>query len=369
MVITDLFKITNPICISKKLGLYLKNSKNNDSIKYVESLLISEYKQKLEKNKDYKKEIELYLEDNYYKNDKFKIENKNILNFIAKGLNVLKIIPSEDTLIVEDDEYFSEKNKGLKALINPINEYEIEYKILFLFNLLRDTEFKRDEIRVAFYDGYPMWQRDRHNILDNLWMKTYKKRKEHHYIGYQYYKNIAEEYDVKVFALKNFGENLDNFLEGINDYFRLDFIIETLLTANDSDHPTNSILLYSLLIEMLIVNPSNPKENSITDQYKKKIRYFINLKELTDKEIDDFSISLYNIRSRLVHGNYKTLKKELKKFDNAYNTEAYYDFGEFKEENWILSSVAFRLKEIVINILKYTIEDKKKMHDFKFDLI
>lgn len=373
MVGIDLLKKIKSICISKKLGLYLRNPVDLNSYKYVKSLVNENYDAKLSKNENYQSELLLYLTDDYYsiekKYDILKMSTNKIVDLIVKNILVLEIIPSDNTLIADDDDYFLTNEKGVeytskeKALINPIDEYEIEYKMLFLFNFLRNNKNKRDEIDVSFYDGYPDWGDNKHNVFDELTVKTYKARKEYEYTGYQYYNNIDDEYNEKISDLKTFGKNLDKFLKNIDDYFKLDFIIETLLTANNSSH---SIPLYTLIIEMLIINP----KESIREQYKNKIKFFIEESEFSDEnQIIDFSKRLYDIRSRLVHGNYSSLKKELKSFDRIYNKNADIDIGEFKEENWILMSVSHRLRKIVINILKQMLDNKKKINDFKFGLI
>lgn len=368
---TDLLKKTKPICISEKLGLYLKNPRDNNSFKYVKSLVKQNYHSIMNNHKNYKRECMAYLADNYYDfKKKYNISiitTNQMFNLITRNINVLEIIPSDTTLIANDEDYFlTDENDDYytspdKALINPIDEYEIEYKILFLFNLLQTKSFLNNDITVSFYTGYPVW--DENNIFDSLWKKTYRERRKKYFGFYKYYPTSNDEYSNKVYKLKEFGKKLDNFLEEIDDFFRLDFIIETLMSANNTPH---SIPSYTLLIEMLIINP----RERIREQYKKKIKFFVNKGDFSsENQIVDFSKRLYDIRSRLVHGNYNSLKKELKDFDKIYNANSEYDFGEFKEENWILQNVSYRLKNIVINILEKMLNDKKWLNDFKFDLI
>lgn len=368
---TDLLKKTKPICISEKLGLYLKNPRDNNSFKYVKSLVKQNYHSIMNNHKNYKRECMAYLADNYYDfKKKYNISiitTNQMFNLITRNINVLEIIPSDTTLIANDEDYFLTDENGDyytspdKALINPIDEYEIEYKILFLFNLLQTKSFLNNDITVSFYTGYPVW--DENNIFDSLWKKTYRERRKKYFGFYKYYPTSNDEYSNKVYKLKEFGKKLDNFLEEIDDFFRLDFIIETLMSANNTPH---SIPSYTLLIEMLIINP----RERIREQYKKKIKFFVNKGDFSsENQIVDFSKRLYDIRSRLVHGNYNSLKKELKDFDKIYNANSEYDFGEFKEENWILQNVSYRLKNIVINVLEKMLNDKKWLNDFKFDLI
>lgn len=373
MVGTDLLKKTNPICISKKLGLYMKNPNNKDLYNVVKSLVEEDYNNNLAKDNNYRKIVIAHLTDKYYKNEMpenlFRLNTNQLLTLITERLVILDIDIGPDTIIVDDDifEMYDEEDipNALRQnpLLNPIDEYEIEYKILFLFNLLRNKRFKRDEIDISFYTGYPTWGENR--IFRELFVKTFVSRKKHKFIGYKYYEDIKDEFDKKTNDFIKFGKKLDRYIDGSEDYYKLDFIIETLLFNRNSGY---SLLAYAQLIEMLIINPSQTK--SIREQFKNKIKYFVNSTDPNIiNDIEDFSIRLYDIRSRLVHGNYSALKKELRNFDEKYNKSANYDYTEFKEENWILMSVSGHLLSIVINILNKMFKDKKKLDDFKNDLI
>ena len=148
MVIIDLWKDIglNSICISKKLGLFLKNPKKDDLYINVKSLVEDDYMNNFEKDRNFRKKLIGYLNDKYYKNeikkDISKFNCSQLISLITKKMLVLEIETSEDTIIVDDEifEQYDEENiaKGLRShpLINPIDEYDIEYKILFLFNFL-----------------------------------------------------------------------------------------------------------------------------------------------------------------------------------------------------------------------------------------
>lgn len=376
MVVLDLLKDigTNGICISKKLGLYLKNSNKDDLYINFKSLVEDSYNNNVEKNINFRTELIKDLDDEYYKNeikkDISKYNSRQLISLITKKMLVLEIETSEDTIIV-DDEIFEKCNEENIAeelrshpLINPIDEYDIEYKILFLFNFLRKNSEKRNEIDIVYYNGYSvdnLYSGD--HIFEDLINKCYKKREEYEYFGYQYYKNSNEEYSEKISSFIKFGSNIDKYIDGAEDYFKLDFIIETLLYGENYIY---SLLNYIQLIEMLIVNP----KHSTREQFKQKLKYFIDMDELEDRnQIENFSAKLYDIRSRLIHGNYNSLKKELIDFNKKFNRNTNYDYGEFKEENWIISDISFITKRILRNIIEIMLIDKNKLYKFKMDEI
>ena len=376
MVIIDLWKDIglNSICISKKLGLFLKNPKKDDLYINVKSLVEDDYMNNFEKDRNFRKKLIEYLDDKYYKNeikkDISKLNCSQLISLITKKMLILEIETSEDTIIVDDEifEQYDDENiaEELRShpLINPIDEYDIEYKILFLFNFLRKNSDKRNDIDIVYYNGYSidnLYNGD--YIFENLINKCYKKREEHEYFRYQYYKNSNEEYQEKISSFIEFGSNIDKYIDGADDYFKLDFIIETLIYGENYMY---SLLNYIQLIEMLIVNP----QRSTREQFKQKLKYFIEIDELEDiDQIESFSTKLYDIRSRLIHGNYNSLKKELIEFNNKFNRNTNYDYGEFKEENWIIMDISFKAKKILRNIIEVMLEDKNKLHKFKTDEI
>ncbi len=232
---------------------------------------------------------------------------------------VLEIETSENTIIVDDEifEKCDEENiaEELRShpLINPIDEYDIEYKTLFLFNFLRKNSEKRNEIDIIYYNGYYVDNLYNGNyIFEDLINKCYKKE-EYEYYGDQYYKNSNEEYLEKISSFIEFGINIDKYIDGAEDYFKLNFIIETLLYVY-------SLLNYIQLIEMLIVNP----KHSTREQFKQKLKYFIDMDELEDREqIENFSAKLCDIRSR-ISTRRETYKRNIrieKAFGEEYSLE------------------------------------------------
>lgn len=376
MVIIDLLKDieANSICISKKLGLYLKNPKKDGLYINVKSLVEDDYMNNFEKDRNFRKKLIEYLDDKYYKNeikkDISKLNCSQLISLITKKMLILEIETSEDTIIVDDEifEQYDDENiaEELRShpLINPIDEYDIEYKILFLFNFLRKNSDKRNDIDIVYYNGYSidnLYNGD--YIFENLINKCYKKREEHEYFRYQYYKNSNEEYQEKISSFIEFGSNIDKYIDGADDYFKLDFIIETLIYGENYMY---SLLNYIQLIEMLIVNP----QRSTREQFKQKLKYFIDIDELEDRDqIENFSAKLYDIRSRLIHGNYNSLKKELIDFNKKFNRYTNYDYGEFKEENWIILDISGIAKRILRNIIEVMMIDKNNLYKFKMDEI
>lgn len=374
MVGIECLKKISPICVSKKLGLYLKNFDHTYLKNEIKYLLIEDYNNNFEKDNHFRKRIVECFKDDYYNGlldrDISKLNVNQILSLISKYIIIFDFEFSGNSVITDDEifekcevnELSDELHKT--PLINPIDEYEIEYKFLYLYNFIdRSKGEKRDDLDEIFYTGYPDWQRN--YIFDNFIAKTYKKRKEKDYpIFYQYYDSYSSEYEEKINGIISFGKKYDMIVNNSDDYLKLDFITETLLSAERNQY---SLLNYISLIEMLIVNPSS----NIRNQLKNKLKYFIDseFSEDIETDIENFSTLLYDIRSRLIHGNFNSLKRELFKYKNNYMKNFDFDYGEYKEENWIIISINLKLRKIVKNIMYKYFNEYEKLNDFKFDKI
>ncbi len=369
MVGIECLKKISPICISKRLGLYLKNTETDDEKELVYELIVEDFNKECKINKLLNKEIYNIFKDDYYNglfsDDISKLSIAQLLSLISKYVLIFELTPSKDTIITDDEifEKYEDDNELSRQLsntplINPIDEWEIEHKFLYLFNFIESgkTE-KRNDLDEIFYTGFP---EERVNIFSNYITKTYIKRKEWLYPEYQYYDNQDEEYEIKINKLIQFGEMYDNIVVNGSEYLKIDFIIETLISAEKSQY---SLLNYISLIEMLIVN----SKNSSRSEFKRKLKEFIHDESMSDNEKEYISGLFYDIRSRMIHGDFDKLKKELLKYKKRFMKDYSFDYGEFKEENWIIGSINSFLRQIVSNILYDYLYDNEKMNKLKKD--
>lgn len=370
MLILDLWKNLDDkkICVSKKLGLFLKNP-DESLYDYIYEKVKDDYTKSRLANR--KNKIIKHMNDCYYKCEVSQriskcTSLKKILAIISQNVVILEAEVSDQTIIIDDTIFESANEEEIRQclrsspLLNPDNEYEIEYKILFLFNFLRGNSIKRNSIDVSYNTGYP-YEYEKTYILDNMFFKTFMGRKKHRYWGYKYYSDTVEEFNLKTSDLIKLGNKIDNYIDNVDDFWKLDFIIETLLYADNNMY---ALLNYVQLIEMLIINP----RCSTREQFKIKIKNFINISDFENEEnIEKFSTLLYDIRSKLIHGDFKNLIKNLMSFNKLFNQEYSFDFGEAKEVNWILSTVNYRLRDIIREVVNMMLEDKAELYNFKMD--
>ena len=127
------------------------------------------------------KKIIQSFNDLYYKGilkeDLSMLNTTQILFLLSKYIIIFDYDYSDDTIITDDEifERCNEENLSIELhktpLINPTNEYEIEYKFLYLYNFMRKRKSeKRDDLDYLFSTNSPDWQRN--NIFENIIVKT-----------------------------------------------------------------------------------------------------------------------------------------------------------------------------------------------------
>lgn len=345
-------KIEEPICISEKLGLYLENIDNkDDDYSYVKSNIKKELASEKRRSLKYDKKIfninDIMLHK-YYRNI-FNI-NKDTTEkeCIEKLISQLTFLNS---YIIEDC-IFDDEN----IITNPSCEYSLEYKFMKLYEYV----FKNDDFPTAQVIEFWELNEQRSFLFYNFFHSTqdnfHRKAKDHNVIG---------ENEQRAWSLQYFGEMIDNYIDNENDFFKLEFIMDNILNQNSG---IQMIISKTLLIEMLIINPTQ----SIKDQFKQKLKHFISEeleKDIGKNNLENFASLIYDIRSRIVHGNYNTLTKELKKYKTKYMTHFDFDYYEYREEKWIFSHIGFILQDITSVILFKLFEDKEKLLKFKNDEI
>lgn len=67
MVVLDILKEIEPICVSKKLGLYIKNPDDKTTCDYKINLIEAEYYSNIQNDKNFRDEMISYFKDEFYK--------------------------------------------------------------------------------------------------------------------------------------------------------------------------------------------------------------------------------------------------------------------------------------------------------------
>lgn len=351
MIAISILKILeHDICISRKLGLFIDNAhKGDENYNYIKKKLREDYESvKRHRKKWLKSELNInqIMKSEYYKDYFENItaeSNDNICRHeLMKYINLLEAFNIEGC-IFENETYD-------KPMSNQLNEYSIEFRFMKLFEFIR----KHDGIDHFAYSANPILYFEK-NLQCNRLFESFAMNEKNHVVT-----KCIEDNERKLNELIEFGKLIDNYIENELDYYKLEYIMDMIINDNTE---IQMLITNVLIIEMLLLNPNKPIKEEFIYKTKKYIRNS-RIKDIEEKE--KYCGLVYDIRSRLVHGNYNSLKKHLKKYKNLYLKDFDIDYTEFKEETWIIQHIAFTLQDIVKELIRELLNDKKKMNEIKF---
>ena len=353
MVIYNMFcKINEPICVSEKLGLYLINpSKRDGYYGIIKKMLYKNLSQEKKHSKKWKKEefdIKNILMNPYW-NGIFNInvnsDEKECINEIIKKIVILVQFDTDGTIYDEFDE------KRLHA--EQIDEYSLEHKIAMLQDWLPSMSGK--SFSGILYDDEENFLFDINSfihILSGLELKTFDECN---------LKNNEEDIKNNKEEICSFKNAIDGYIDDKTDFYKLDFIMDHLI--EQTSHYQRFLSPF-YIIEMVLVNP----KDSIRNQLKKKLKYFYyGDDENIINNIEKFACSVYDIRSKLVHGDFKNYEKEIQKYKNNFMKYYKLDYFEFTENHWVIGNAAIILNNIAKNLVMELLKSKNEMEKFKND--
>lgn len=338
------------ICVSKKLGLFIENThKGDENYNYIKKKLREDYEKiKKERKKWLKSNLNIsnimkseYYKD-YFQNIKTESDDNLCRHELIKYINLIEAYNIEGC-IFENETYE-------KPMSNQLNEYSIEFRFMKLFEFIRVTK----GIDHFAYSANPILYFEK-NLQCNRLFESFEMNTKNNIIP-----NCIEDNERKLKELIKFGHLIDDYIEDDLDYYKLEYIMDMIINVNTE---IQMLITCVLIIEMLILNPNKP----IREEFIKKVKSYIKddiIKDISEKE--KYCALVYNIRSRLVHGNYNSLKKNLNKYKNKYLNSFDINYAEFKEETWILQHIAFTLYDITKELIRELLSDKKKLNTIKF---
>ena len=162
--------------------------------------------------------------------------------------------------------------------------------------------------------------------------------------------------DNKIDYLKAWGEKFDEFLVTRNDYLELDYLIRSIYDAHGSDTYQLS-KLYSLCQLFL--------ENKHESELDEKLPQFIDSKyEMEERK--EIAIILRQMRNKVAHGDFIAFEKKVEEYAQKFMDGRYsFDCTEYSRKNWVLLSVCCLLSRSIKIMVNKLFEDKAYMTSLK----
>lgn len=335
MLILNIFGKIEPICLSKKLKLYIANIPNDADNNW---------------NDVFVREMKASLQHNVIEHKKLSIESKyNVLD------NLKKKFPEQKSSFKSDQEKYFQ---------------EIADNAIYLY-----FDYSYEDMPLGGWDENPFDGRFceedySEKIIDfiNYVGNDICPELGGTHINWIYSSNHDEEINRRIFfsgtklenginVLKKWGELFDNFLNSKEDYLQLDYLFNSLHKDNEYNeyHYFKSYSLCQMLLE-------NTRETELDW----KLPEFINDDSFTTEQKEKITPVLRQIRNKIGHGDFSGLDVKLEVFaKEVMDGKFWFDYSEYSRRNWILSFVCGVIDECVREIVFTLFTNRDKLIELK----
>ncbi len=327
MVVLNIYGKIKPICISKKLGLYIANlpkeEHNNWNNMLYEEMILA--KKRINQNSRRYKLKSSFEVEKFYSDicSSKKIEDMSNCKMIHE-------IVDNMICIYLDYNYDDMPLGGWETNCFDGRFCEDDYAekiIKFICNINENGN-----VPSCIYSSND----DFHNPYSFL-----------HYIS-----NIDKYID----SLKSWGKIFDSFLISKNDYLQLDYLINSFFKDNDYNE-YHFLKLYSLCQLFL--------EKEKESELDKKLIIF-----LDDKYSEDLKNiiprKLRKMRNKIAHGDFIAFEKLVEEYAcEIMDDYFYFDYLEYSRKNWVILHICCELEEVVRKIVNMLFLDRDKLENIK----
>lgn len=330
MVVLNIYSKIEPICISKKLGLYISNLPNeqtNDwNSKLIEEMRYSKRKLLLEYERyNIKKDINISdFYHNIFPNAKLEkgSDEKDLLQKIADNMVCIYLDYDYEDMPLGD--------WRTNCFDGRLCEEDYAEKIIDFINFLSiNTHF--DNLGPT-----PQWIYSSNHDFNN---------------PYRTFCFNTNEYS-SLEALKKWGIIFDNFLQSTNDYLQFDYLINSFYKDNEFNE-----FHYFKLFSICQLFLEKDKEYELD---KKLPKFFDN--GYTVEERENIARTLRRMRNKIAHGDFISLENIIEEyFINFMDGRYDFDYSEYSRKNWILLHTCCLLEDIIREIISLLFYEKNEL--------
>lgn len=334
MVVLNIYAKTEPLCISKKLGLYISNlpneEKNNWNSELVKEMYYSQKRLLLEYERhNIKRDINISdFYHNIFPNAKLEKDSaeKDLLQKIVDNMICIYMDYNYEDMPLGDWK--------TNCFDGRFCEEDYAEKIIDFINFLSTGTY--------FYDlaSTPQW----------IYSSNHDFNNPHRIFCFNSNANNSLE------TLKKWGTIFDNFLQSRNDYLQFDYLINSFYKNNEFNE-----FYYFKLFSICQLFLEKDKEYELD---KKLPKFFDN--GYTVKEKEDMAGTLRRMRNKIAHGDFISFENIIEEYAIKFMDGRYsFDYSEYSRKNWVLLHTCCLLEDIIREIISLLFYEKDELLKIK----
>lgn len=349
MIVLNVYGSIEPTVISNKLGVGISNPNNDwldgfrDDIQ--EEMLIQEHEMKVWSKLGIGDEIyKKYDANDLVKEAKWDVsmEQDGSDLIIAKNLICIDILDFENS-------YLQLKNNTMDS---PTCEIPFPRKFIHFCNSIQ----KASKAKGQLFNRIPIsiYTSDELNVKPRI--LSFFRAMIKHELDLEGYKGKC------ISSLKTVGALVDNFLQGEEDFWMLDYLINSLYY--DREYNAYHVFKVMSLIEMLLINPSG-NGRTVGELERKLPEFLINDQIDIEKRVV-FTEIVRKLRNKIAHGDYRAIQDLLQFYRGEFMTNYYFDEFEYSVENWTYLNICCNLDEALNEIIWELITNRDGLRKIQY---
>lgn len=335
MVVLNFYGKIEPICISKKLGLYISNLPNEEYNEWRDELA---------------RELELSVKaDNIYQEKLGANYNCGIINLFQK-LFPEDLIPESFTkehfdkisshmICIYQDYDYSDMPLGgwdTNCFDGRFCEEDYSEKIIDFINFIASL----DETQYLIPKPVTQWTfSSNHDEID------------HYRIFWG--GDSAENY---ISALREWGKIFDGFLCSRNDYLLFDYLVNTLHKDNEYNeyHLLKAFSLCQLFLEKNRESELDTKLPLFFEPHNSEIN--------TKRQAELFR----KMRNKIAHGDFLSFEIVIETYASEFMDGRFaFDYSEYSRKNWVIQHVCCELDNVIRKLLCMVLFNRTELDNIK----
>lgn len=329
MVVLNICKRIAPVCISKKLGLYISNLSDCPFEGWDKSIVdefIKAYKIAMITTEEWEIDFEAQAYDHYKKHFPSMLQEHSCFN-----QELIQEIVSNLVCIYLNYEY-EDMPMGCWEE-NPFDgrccEKDYAEMIVEFFNFISED------------NQCPYW----------IYSSNHDEPTPFHKLLW-----VDSDSESKIECLRLLGKKIDTFLEDRNDYLAFDYLVKSVYDEHgyDAYHLSKMYSLCQLFLE-------NKHETELDE----KLPEFIDSTYELSERIE-IAKMLRQMRNKVAHGDFVAFEKKAEEYAQKFMDGRYwFDYSEYSRQNWVLQNVCCLLSSVVKVMINKLFNDKAYMLSLK----
>lgn len=350
MIILNFYGNIQPTIISQKLGVGISNPPsdwvNGLQDDMLEEMLVLEHNLKVWRKEEFMDtQLSNYDLAELVKKAKWNIsteDGRSNLEVIARNLVAIDILDFENSFLqLKNDTMYS-----------PTCEVSFPQKFINFCNMIQYSSKGKDILnnRIPFSTFSSDEFNEKPRIL-NFFRAMLNSQ-----LDFENYNNEC------LSSLKKVGALIDDFLQMDEDFWILDYIINSMY--HDREYNAYHVFKVMSLIEMLIINPSG--NGRAVGELERKLPIFLKESQIVTAKKATFAQIMRQLRNKIAHGDYRAIQQLLKRYRDEFMINYQYDEFEYSIENWTYLNICCRLDEVLNEIVWELITNKNQLRALQY---